>query len=194
LNGREINPRFSYTLNYYNGTQERFNHAYQDYNISNYELSSYFRKICNASFNKDELSIVVTGYESNDDTRFIKDTTKNQVLYFDFRSKFNTLYYSPFKDMTDQETWIKSVEKFSRLVVSPEGDIVAINKIKTNIIVLLAADGLELIKLDGRNILFTNDGKHVIWARGNEIHKLPVSPDEINDQSINKDKGFFKVI
>jgi hypothetical protein len=104
--------------------------------------------------------------------------------------------------MTDQWTWIKSAEEFSRIVVSPKGEIVAMNKNKTNTIVLLAADGLELIKLKGKNVLFTNDGKQIIWAYGNEIYRFPVSLDEINDllnrykipESVNKDKGSFKVL
>jgi WD40 repeat protein len=202
LNGRELNPTFRFALNYYGGIQERVNHGEVDETRSNPELYTYNQKICNASFSKDELSIIVTGYESNDDPRYKRDTTNNQVLYFDYRSKFNTMYNTPFKDMTDQETYIKTIDKYSRLIVSPLGDMLVVKNTSDDKLTLIAADGLQLINMVGRNVLFSNDGNYIIWSGGNEIFKMPVLYDVINDlldkykilDSIKTDKGLFIVM
>ena len=62
LNGRERNAEFSFGYNYLDGRRYKVKYGEYDDDVENPDLSPYYRKVCNATFSKDELSVVATGY------------------------------------------------------------------------------------------------------------------------------------
>jgi WD40 repeat protein len=180
LKGKQINPTFNFGMNYHGGNRYKHNKGEFDEDAVNPELSFYYRKNCNASFSEDELSIIGTGYVSGVDTLKNKKPAYNQVLFYDYYSKFR-MFYTPFFYFAHLETDTLVPKIIHCLIVSPAGDAVVVIDSTANKIDLLGRDGLRLITLDGNNAMFSKDGKEIFWVEKNKIYKMPITPNEIKN-------------
>jgi len=180
LNGNQINPWLHFAVNDPDD-RYRLNKGEYDEDSNNPLFSSYYGKNCNASFSPDEMSIIATGYTYPIDTTGYAKPIYNKALFYDGKSKFYKLYYTPFSDFAHTETDTIKPELFHNITVSPLGDAAAVKNDTTNRTDLIANDGLRLITLEGEFIMYSNDGKEIFWANENKIYSLPVTPDEIID-------------
>jgi WD40 repeat protein len=181
LNGRHLNPEFLFAWNYQNIVRSRYYDGRSDNNATDKHLSAYYGKNCNASFSDDEMSLIVTGYKYDQDLQNMIKLDYSQVLLFDWKSKFYTQYWSAFSGMVQSETEKITPETFSKVVISPSGDRVAIVDHEAGQIDLLSPEGLRLITLEGNNPMFSEDGKELFWIKKNHVNRLPIDPKEIKD-------------
>jgi len=202
LNGRQTNAEFSFGYNYEETRHYKIKYGEYDDDVEDPNLSPYYRKVCNVTFSKDELSVVATGYTYTNEANGNKQIEYNQVMYFDVESKFNKYIYTPFSYISFVENKKIIPEVFDRLVVSPTGETAAGINTKTNKIFILAADGLQLTKQEGSYAMFSKDGKYLFIIVEDSISKLPVDVMEIKDllakyrieESIEADKGIKMVL
>jgi len=178
LNGRERDAEFSFGFNYEATRHYKFKYGEYDDDVEDPNLSPYYRKVCYATFSKDELSVVTTGYIYSNNPDSNKQIEYNQVMYYDINSKFNKYLYTPFNYFTFEDG--KTIPAlYNQLVISSTGEILAVNETGSDKINLVAADGLELFSVKGSEALFSNDGSYLFIINKNSISKFPVRIMEI---------------
>jgi WD40 repeat protein len=181
LNGREINPEFSFGRNYEGFARYKYNAGEYDEDALDKALSIYYRKNCNARFSPNEREIIATSYSVNKDSLTDNRPEYSQVLYYDYNSEFYTRWNYPFFESVNKENNKIDPVIFRKLIVSPSEDIAAAEVSKINKIYLLSRSGLCLITIDGNCPMFSNDGKDFSWIYNNEIKKIPVTSSAIKN-------------
>src|SRR4030042_4724860 len=119
LNGIRTDAWFYFGENYQNTRRWKSEYEENNEDASDKNLSVYFNKCCNASFNRDELSVVATGYSVEKDTTGNNVIIYNQVLHYDVNSSFYKLRSSDFYFFYDEEGKTIIPEVFDHLIISP---------------------------------------------------------------------------
>jgi WD40 repeat protein len=181
LGGKQLNPDFRFAWNYQNTPRYKSKFGEYDEDINDPNLSVYYRKNCNAYFSADEMGIVVSGYTYSFDSIRNKKIDYNQILYFDSKGKFYTHYWTEFSGIIQTENVDILPEEYNQLVLSPSGDRAAVANNRDTRIDLLSPEGLRIITLDGKNPIFSKNGKELYWVKSNQILKISIDPQEIVD-------------
>lgn len=181
LNGIQRDADFSFGYNYEEIRRYKTKYGMYDDDIEDINLSPYYRKVCDANFSKDELSVVATGYTCRDNKHGQKQVDYNQVMYFDLNSKFNKYKYTPFSNIADHQSGKIVPQIFNRLIISPDGETAAAVNNNSNKIFLLAADGLHLTTYDGNYAMFSKEGKYLYFISRNSVFHVPVNAMEIKE-------------
>ena len=202
LYGKERDAEFSFGYNYQETRRYKTKYGEYDDDVENPDLAPYYRKVCNATFSKDEMSVVATGYSYSHDPEGNKQVNLNQVLYFDRNSKLYHNLYSPFRDIAEIDDGKIIPVYYDHMVISPDGDIVSVSESEINRTVLLSSDGLQLFTQEGNFSFFSNNGSYLYNINLNSISKFPVRISEIKNLlvkfditgSTEADKGLKMVI
>jgi WD40 repeat protein len=182
LLGKEVNTDFMFTRNSENSPRfKNHNIGKPDEDVKNPLYRPYYRKMCDAKFSKDQYNIISTGYEIADSLKSTDDMKYTQVLFYDYKSKFYTQYYTEYMDMEHSDEISIKPGEFRRVVVSPSGDMAACEYQKGHRIDLCATDGLRMLTVNGKNPMFSSEGEFLFWLDGSTINKMPLSPDIIMD-------------
>ena len=178
LDGSQVNPPLDFARNLYSGNRFKFNNREEDNDRLNPDVTTYYRKMCNASFTNDEREIIATGY--NEHSGLKKSYVYNQVLFYHRSSNFKTKWIWDYLDFTRQEPDYQLPEKYHKIVVSPNCDI-ALAVTQIGVIKLIAAGGIKIFSVQGNHPIFSNNGQTIFWIERNEIHSLPISPQIIKE-------------
>jgi WD40 repeat protein len=206
LTGKQIDATLYYGENYQSVLRWKSlgeaNLTEEDEDAKDENLSLYYRKFCNASFSKDELSVIATGFREGQDTSGKDVINYNRVLFYDINSSFYKLRYTTFSFFYNNEENILVPDRFALMKVSPSGNLTAVDGAENGSIDLLGPDGLRLITFEGNNALFSNDGKYLILVNKNTICRFPVDLNTIKmyldkykiPRSTRSDNSLLKVI
>lgn len=177
LNGRQINPEFSFALNT-TGRRYKTNNGEYDEDASNPYFSKFYCKFCDASFSSAEKEIIATGYTLSNDSLIQNKPQYHQVFFFDVNSDFPRAYgRSFFFTAMEKDTIIP--KRFNKIIISPDEKVAAAVDSLSGEVYLLSGDGRRLLTLSGSTPMFANNGKELFWINKNEINRIPVPPVEI---------------